>query len=170
MLVKGVLSSWLTVGNRLVKSVWQVLTAALQNVYERLAQRFRGLPDERRPVFRFQRCHSKNALRHGVGKFHVLLRIDDQHGIGKGINRGLARLQRARQLRFVGLAVVSKLTGHGVESTRQLSQFIVGCDGDELIEVSCANRRDRFRHGPYRLLNRAHRGRDKKHGQRNADR
>ena len=153
----------------LVEAFGQVLLLVLQNVGQRLSQWFWRLPYQRRLLLRLLRHDPKQATASGIGQLDVLLRVHHQHGIGKGVDRGLAGLLCADQLRLVRLAVIAKLAGHGIEGAGQLPQFILGGDGHELIQIARSDRRGRFGHGADRLQDRADRAGHEEHGQGNAD-
>ena len=98
----------------------------------------------------------------------MLLRIDHQHRIGKGVDRRLAGLLAPDQLRLVRLAELAELAGHGVEGAGQLPQLVVGGDGHELVEVARPDGHGRFGHGADRMDDRADRAGHQQHGQGDA--
>ena len=104
-----------------------------------------------------------------VGHLHVLLRIDDEHGIGKRIDRRLAGLLGADQLRLVRLAELAELAGHRVEGPGQLAQLVVGSHGHELVEVARPERRGRFGHGADGIEDGADHAADEEDGQDHAE-
>ena len=57
----------------LVETLRQVLAAVLQNIRQRLPQLIGRLPNQRRPILRLYRHNPKDAARHRIGQFHVLL-------------------------------------------------------------------------------------------------
>ena len=67
----------------LVESLGQVLAAVLQNIGQRLPQRFGRLPDKRRLLLRLHRHDPEDAARHGIGQFDVLLESTTSTGSGK---------------------------------------------------------------------------------------
>ena len=71
--------------------------------------------------------------------------IDDEHGIGRGRERGLHGALRAHHARLHRLAIVAEPRGHGVERAGELAEFVARQHRHVAVELAIAQRHGRGR-------------------------
>ena len=154
----------------LVEAFGHVRALFVQGLGQGLPQGLRRLPDRRRRAGMLRVRQAEEAAGGRIGHLHAALRIDHQHRLGKGVDRGLARPLGADQLGLVRLAEFAELAGHRVEGRGKLPQLVVGSDRHDLVEIAGPDGHGRFRRRADRIDDHANRVGHEKHRQHDAAR